>query len=112
MDIPEAYKVKGGVKKHLLKKALGNLLPAEIVHRPKVGFAAPMAEWLRGDFGARAEATVMGSELLRQGPFDRDHIAAEFRAHRDGRKDEAVRLWTLFNLAAWHAYWIEGTASR
>ena len=54
----------------------------------------------------------MGSELLRQGPFDRDHIVAEFRAHRDGRKDEAVRLWTLFNLAAWHAYWIEGTASR
>jgi len=112
MDIPEAYKVKGGVKKHLLKKALGNLLPAEIVHRPKVGFAAPMAEWLRGDFGARAEATVMGSELLKDDVFDRDHIAAEFRAHRQGRKDEAVRLWTLFNLAAWHAYWIEGTASR
>jgi len=112
MDIPESSKVKGGVKKYLLKKALGDLLPAEIVHRPKVGFAAPMAEWLRGDFGARAEATVMGSELLKDDVFDRDRVAQEFRAHRQGKKDEAVRLWTLFNLAAWHAYWIEGTASR
>jgi len=112
MDIPGDAKVKGGVKKHLLKKALGNLLPSEIVHRPKVGFAAPMAEWLRGDFGARAEAAVMGSALLKDGPFDRDHVAAEFRAHRQGRKNEAVRLWTLFNLAAWHAYWIEGRAWR
>ena len=51
-------------------------------------------------------------ELLKQGLFDRDHVARQFRAHRQGKKDEAVRLWTLFNLAAWHAYWIEGTASR
>jgi hypothetical protein len=34
-------------------------------------------------------------------------VAREFRAHRQGRKDEAVRLWTLFNLAAWHEHWIE-----
>jgi len=110
MDIPQADKVKGGVKKHLLKKALGDLLPAEIIHRPKMGFAAPMAQWLRGDFGAHAEATVLGSDLMRQDYFDRDHVAQEFRAHRQGRKDEAVRLWTLFNLAAWHEHWIEGGA--
>jgi len=111
MDIPQDFKVKNGVKKHLLKKALGDLLPNEIIHRPKVGFAAPMAEWLRGNFGARAEATVLGSTLLADDVFDRDRVAAEFRAHRRGDKDSAVRLWTLFNLAAWHAYWIEGRAT-
>ena len=53
---------------------------------------------------------MLGSDLMRQDYFDRDHVAQEFRAHRQGRKDEAVRLWTLFNLAAWHEHWIEGGA--
>jgi asparagine synthase (glutamine-hydrolysing) len=106
MDIPMAMKVRGGVKKHLLKKALKDILPAEIINRKKVGFAAPMAEWLRGRFGARAEASVLGSDLFREGLFNREYIAGRFRAHRQGRIDEAVRLWTLFNLTAWHDHWI------
>ncbi|MCH7937861.1 MAG: asparagine synthase (glutamine-hydrolyzing) [Proteobacteria bacterium] len=111
MDIPMAAKVRNGVTKHLLKKTLGDTLPAEIIHRKKMGFAAPMAEWLRGGFGVRAEAAVLGSELLKGDIFDRDYIAGRFRAHREGRVDEAVRLWTLFNLAAWHEHWIEGKAA-
>jgi asparagine synthase (glutamine-hydrolysing) len=108
MDISMAAKVRGGEKKHLLKKALRKILPAEIIDRRKIGFGAPMAEWLRSDFGARAEATVLGSDLLGTDYFNRDYIAAQFRAHREGRRDEAVRLWTLFNLAAWHDHWIAG----
>ena len=48
----------------------------------------------------------MESPLIGALPFDRDTIARNFRAHREGRRDEAVRLWTLFNLAAWHDHWI------
>jgi len=106
MDIPMADKVRGGVKKNLLKKAVGDLLPAEIIHRKKVGFAAPMSEWLRGDFGARAEAGVLGSELMKSGFFNVDTIKGQFDAHRQGRRDEAIRLWTLFNLTAWHDHWV------
>jgi len=110
MDIPQAWKVKGGEPKYLLKKALKGVLPDEILYRPKMGFGAPMAEWLRGDFGKQAEAAVLGSSLFRNGHFNRDHISQRFREHRVNRRDNALHLWLLFNLAAWHDHWI-GNAS-
>ena len=92
--------------KALFKEAVRDLLPADIVNRPKMGFAAPMREWMRGEFGRRAETRVLGSRLMERGYFNRSHVATLFRQHRQGRRDNALHLWTLFNLAAWHDHWI------
>lgn len=108
MDIPMAWKIKGGETKYLLKKALADLLPDEILYRKKMGFAAPMAQWLRGDFGRRAEAAVLDSPLMERGYLNRDHIAQKFRDHMEGRRDNALHLWTLFNLTSWYDHWIAG----
>ncbi len=108
MDIPMAWKVRGGVTKHIMKRAMEDLLPRDIVYRKKMGFAAPMAQWLRGDFGRQAEAAVLGSGLLERGFLDRGHIAALFAGHLDGRRDNALHLWALFNLTAWYDHWIAG----
>lgn len=108
MDIPMEWKIKGGETKYLLKKALADLLPDEILYRPKMGFAAPMAEWLRGDFGHRARDGVLNSPLMERGLLDRDHIEQKFRDHREGRGDHALHLWTLFNLTSWYDHWIAG----
>jgi len=105
-DIPQSWKVKNGEPKYLLKKALKGILPDEILYRPKMGFGAPMANWLRGDFGKQAEETVLGSSLMKEGFFNQDHIVQQFKAHKDGRKDNALHLWLLFNLTAWHDLWI------
>ena len=106
MDIPQAWKVYHGVSKYILKKALSDILPDDIIHRPKMGFGAPMAYWLRGDFGNQAEAVVLGSSLFEEGYLDREHVAQRFQEHREGRRDHALHLWILFNLAAWHDHWI------
>ena len=106
MDIPQSWKVRGGEPKYLLKKALAGILPDEVLYRPKMGFGAPMADWLRGGFGKQAESAVLGSSLMKDGYFDRDHIARRFKSHREGRQDNAVHLWLLFNLTAWHDHWI------
>ena len=108
MDIPQAWKVRGGEPKYLLKKALGDILPDDVLYRPKMGFGAPMSEWLKGDFGYQAENAVLGSALMQDGYFDRDHIAQRFKAHREERGDHALHLWLLFNLTAWYDHWISG----
>ncbi|MBT3305609.1 MAG: asparagine synthase (glutamine-hydrolyzing), partial [Alphaproteobacteria bacterium] len=108
MDIPQAWKVRDGEPKYLLKKALGDILPDDVLYRPKMGFGAPMSQWLKGDFGHQAESAVLGSPLMQEGYFNRDHIAKRFKAHREGRGDHALHLWLLFNLAAWHDHWIGG----
>jgi asparagine synthase (glutamine-hydrolysing) len=107
MALPMASKVAGGVTKHLLKRACEGILPADVIHRPKVGFAAPMAEWLRGDFGRHAEATVLASPLTRDGLLDAGAIRPLFQRHRAGG-DTSLAIWTLYNLAAWFDRWVAG----
>ena len=107
MDIPEAWKTRNGVAKYLLKKAVEGLIPDNIIYRKKMGFGAPMADWLRGDFGHQCEQAVMGSGLLRRGHFDTSHIRKLFDEHRSGRRDTSLYLWTLFNLTSWYDYWID-----
>ena len=106
MDIPMDVKVRNGVKKAVLKTALDGVIPDEIIHRPKMGFAAPVAEWLREDFGREAESLVMASPLVNDGTLRGDYIRKLFRAHQQGQADHALHLWTLFNLTSWHDHWL------
>jgi asparagine synthase (glutamine-hydrolysing) len=106
MDIPMKWKIKGGETKYLLKKALKDLLPDDILYRKKMGFAAPMAEWLRGELGQRAKESVLTSPLMDRGFLNRSAIAKHFCDHIEGRHDNALHLWTLYNLTAWYDKWI------
>jgi asparagine synthase (glutamine-hydrolysing) len=111
MDIPEAWKTRKGEAKYLLKKAVEGLIPDNIIYRKKMGFGAPMADWLRGDFGRQAEQAVLGSALLRRGHINVGHVRKLFDDHRSGRRDNSLYLWTLFNLTSWYDYWIDGRKS-
>lgn len=108
MDIPMADKIRGGVPKHLLKKAVEGIIPDEIIYRKKMGFGAPMAEWMRGDFGRQAASDILSSKLLDRGWLDRDFITGLINDHRSGRRDASLYIWTIFNLTAWYDYWIDG----
>ncbi len=108
MDIPMDDKVHGNVAKYLLKKAVEGIIPHEIIYRKKMGFAAPMSQWMRGDFGKQVLSEIMASRLLDRGWLDREFIANLIRDHRTGRRDTSLFIWTLYNLTAWYDYWIEG----
>jgi asparagine synthase (glutamine-hydrolysing) len=108
MDIPEKWKTKNGVAKYLLKKAVEGIIPDNIIYRKKMGFAAPMADWLRGEFGHQVEQAVLSSKLLQRGFFNVDYIRAMFTDHRNKRRDTSLYIWTLFNLTSWYDYWIDG----
>lgn len=107
MDIPQRFKIKGGVPKYLLKKAVEGWIPDEIIYRKKMGFGAPMAQWLRGEFGHRVQNELLGSRLMEQGYFNRDFVTQMCEQHRSGRNDYSLYIWSLFNLVAWFNYWID-----
>jgi asparagine synthase (glutamine-hydrolysing) len=108
MGIPQRFKVQNGQAKYLLKKAVEGLIPDEIINRKKMGFGAPMAQWLRGKFGVQVEAAFAESRLMREGYFDLDFVGRLCREHRSGRNDYSVYIWSLFNLVAWFDYWVDG----
>lgn len=107
LNIPQRFKVKGGEAKYLLKKAVGGWIPDEIINRKKMGFGAPMSQWLRGEFGQRVANSFESSTLMRAGYFDRDFVRRLCREHRDGRSDFGLYIWALFNLTEWYEYWVE-----
>lgn len=108
MDIPEKWKTKNGTAKYLLKKAVEGIIPDNVIYRKKMGFSAPMADWLRGEFGCQVERTVLASKLLQRGFFNVDYIRNMFVEHRRQRRDTSLYIWTLFNLTSWYDYWVDG----
>jgi asparagine synthase (glutamine-hydrolysing) len=107
--LPASYKLKNGVGKHVLKRAAEPYLDAELIHRRKQGFGAPMEEWFReGDFGQRCLAALERSELVRDGFFDAAYVADLLKGQMQGRGGYSFQLWTIMNAVLWHASWIEG----
>jgi asparagine synthase (glutamine-hydrolysing) len=105
MDLPMRMRRRGDVGKYLLKKAVRGLVPDAVIDRPKMGFGAPVREWLRGPFGAYARDRLLGSEL---GLFDRSAVRDLLREHGSGEANWSFHLWTLLNLVMWHDHWIAG----
>jgi asparagine synthase (glutamine-hydrolysing) len=106
MALPPEMKVRDGVGKHVLKKAVEDVLPRHIVYRKKQGFGAPVAEWFKGDLGRRAQQEIRNSSLAERGLLDYDQLDRMWDAHRAGPVNWAFHLWNVYNVSAWHDYWV------
>jgi asparagine synthase (glutamine-hydrolysing) len=107
MGIPRAQKVEGGSGKHILKRALEEVLPRDMLYRRKRGFGAPVKEWFRGSARHRLEEQVTRSTLRHRKFFDYQLIARLFDEHQRGSRDWGFHLWNLLNLSLWYERWIE-----
>lgn len=93
--LPASYKLRGGEGKWLFKKALEPHLPAEVLYRPKMGFAVPLASWFRGPLRDRVRESVLGERLLDTGMFDRRALSQLVEQHQSGARDHSAPLWSL-----------------
>lgn len=106
-SLPSSWKLANGIPKSILKDAVRGVIPDEVIDRPKVGFGAPVSEWLKGELGRRAEYEIATCDLFSNGWFDRGYIQKMFEAHRNGRRNFSTNLWALYNLAGWYNRWIK-----
>jgi asparagine synthase (glutamine-hydrolysing) len=93
--LPSSLKVRGQEGKFLLKKALEPQLPNEVLYRPKMGFAVPLARWFRAPLQQRVRDAVLGASLAATGGFDRGYLNHLIDAHQSGARDYSAPLWTL-----------------
>jgi len=93
--LPPNLKVRGQEGKWLLKKSMEPHLPREIMYRPKMGFAVPLARWFRGPLRARVREAVLGDTLADTGYFNRDALRRMLDAHDSGLRDYSTPLWTV-----------------
>jgi asparagine synthase (glutamine-hydrolysing) len=106
-NIPTQFKTKNGLVKYFFKRAIEEILPHEIVYRPKQGFRTPVVELFQGDLGNWAEPILMETGLTRVGMLKQKHLADILNRHRKGEGDYANRLWTAMTLNLWYDRWTE-----
>jgi len=105
-NIPSRFKARHGLVKAFFKDAIRDLLPREIIHRPKQGFRTPTPELFRGPFGLWAQPYLLDAGLTRAGVLRRDTLRVMLDEHRRGARDLSTRLWTALVLNLWHERWI------
>lgn len=106
MGLPRALKVKGKTGKHILKRALESVLPADVLYKPKRGFGAPVREWFRGPEGESLIQQIMNSTIRKRNFFDYGFIERLAEEHRRDQRDWSANLWCLLNLSVWYDRWI------
>jgi len=109
--LPMSLKVRGNEGKWLLKKAMEPRLPHDVLYRPKMGFAVPLARWFRGPLRERVREAVLGERLAATGWFDRRCLEHLVAAHQSGASDHSTPLWTLLMFEAFLRRVVDGDAA-
>ena len=99
--LPSRLLMRRGTSKWLLRQVLYRHVPKRLVERPKMGFALPIGQWLRGPLRPWAEELLSEKRLAAGGLLDPAPIVARWREHLDRRRDWHQSLWTVLMFQAW-----------
>ena len=94
IGLPPALKLRGAQGKHVLKQALAPCVPAEILYRPKQGFATSLASLFQTQ-AARLRTRLLGPVMQGCGLFELPTIARLLDQHEAGHFDHSGVLWLL-----------------
>ena len=105
--IPASLKLAGLETKYLLKKAVKDLVPSEILDRPKQGFGVPIQEWINQQLRSRLRETLTEPRTRQRGYIDSRYVDVLLDEHVRGRRDHSTGLWALFMLELWHRQFLD-----
>jgi asparagine synthase (glutamine-hydrolysing) len=93
--LPSSFKLRGGEGKWFFKQAMESSLSDDILYRPKMGFAVPLASWFRGPLRERVRTAVLGQRLADTALFDSGALRRLVEQHQSGVRDHSAPLWSL-----------------
>jgi asparagine synthase (glutamine-hydrolysing) len=98
-SLPVKYKIKNGIGKSLLKRLAERHFPKEFVNRRKMGFAIPLAKWLRGPLRPVLEDVLRDADAME--PLNPAVIQKVLNEFLDRDLDHSSRLWALLMYGLW-----------
>jgi asparagine synthase (glutamine-hydrolysing) len=107
-SVPPHMKLRGKHGKYILKKAVEDLIPHDIIYRKKMGFPTPITAWLR-----REEARGFGDYLrdpdgVLAAYVDLPYLKELLDKQQRGVHDATDRIWRLLNLQVWGDMFLTG----
>jgi asparagine synthase (glutamine-hydrolysing) len=107
-SLPVEWKVRGGTRKHILKKLAERLgIPSPLLHRRKQGFQLPLVEWMRNDVKDQFLRVLLEPRTLQRGYFKPKAVRSLVDEHMRGRRNRSGLLWRMLVLELWHRNFIE-----
>ena len=104
--LPDHYKYHKGEKKYILKEILHQYIPKEMMDRPKMGFAIPIANWLQNDLRELVEEYINSEKIEKQGVFNVAYVEDIKRNFYAGKKELDVKMWYLLMFQMWYEKWM------
>lgn len=104
-SLPAKFKVAGRESKHILKDIARSLVPAELIDRPKMGFAIPRADWLRNELRQVTHDLLTDEVARSRGWFDQHEIHKILSEHQSGQDRDSI-IWPALCLELWARNWL------
>ncbi|HJZ69839.1 MAG TPA: asparagine synthase C-terminal domain-containing protein, partial [Blastocatellia bacterium] len=98
--LPVNMKLRGLTTKYVLRKAMREKLPKEILTRRKMGFPVPVGAWLRGSFKGLVDEYLLSNRAKERGIFNPEFVNEIVMRHYRG-ENHSERLWALINFEIW-----------
>ena len=110
--LPLSWKMRGRQNKYVLRRLLQRHFPVSLFDRPKQGFSAPIAEWLRGPLREMFVQEMAVARVREFGILDAtavQHAAREFLGS-ENRSVSPAGAWILLQLQQWAGRWLRNPA--
>jgi asparagine synthase (glutamine-hydrolysing) len=101
-NLPLHCKVREDQSKWILREVLYDLVPKNILDRPKMGFGVPISSWLRTSLRTWAEKQISVERLTSEGFFDVDFVRSLWEEHVNGLHDWGQVLWNILMFQSWY----------
>jgi len=99
--VPHHMKLRGSAGKYIVKRAVEDLLPREIIYRTKMGFPTPLRQWLRAPSSNSLIAKLRDRDGLLAPYLNFSYLDDLVARHQSGSDDATDRIWRLLNLQLW-----------
>ena len=106
-QLPDEYKYQNGIKKRILREITHEYIPKELLDRPKMGFAIPIAKWLKNELRDHVEEYLNEDRIEKQGIFNWEFITKLKMDFYKGRKEYDSKLWYFLMFQMWYERWME-----
>jgi asparagine synthase (glutamine-hydrolysing) len=103
--IPSKYKIKKYRLKHFLKESFNELLPQNILNRPKHGFSSPIDVWMRNELKEYVLGKLSFNSLKSVGIFNSKAVQSLLNLHMSGKKNYGEQLFMILVCQEWIEKW-------
>jgi asparagine synthase (glutamine-hydrolysing) len=110
--LPTHLKATPKRTKVVLRNIAHDLLPRQLIERPKHGFSVPLKSWFRNELQSWLRRTLLDDSHTVPSYFRPETVRNVLDQHAAGHKNHAQKIYTLLVFELWHRNYLERSHSR